>query len=67
MMNWWISPNRVIECVGGIFRSVGVRANPRQRTLKSLFRTFVDAMHVDVILIIGRRNRIGQEHRSYEW
>jgi len=31
-------------CVGGIFRSVGVRANPRQRTLKSLFRTFVDAV-----------------------
>jgi len=36
-------------CVSGIFRSVGVRANPRQRTLKSLFRTFVDAVHVDVM------------------
>ena len=36
-------------CVSGIFRSVGVRANPRQRTLKSLFRTFVDAVHVGVM------------------
>jgi len=30
-------------CVSGIFRSVGVRANPRQRT-------FVDAVHVGIML-----------------
>jgi len=36
-------------CITGIFRSVGVRVNPRQRTLKSLFRTFVDAVHVGVV------------------
>ena len=38
-------------CVSGIFRSVGVGANPRQRTLKSLFRTFVDAVHVGVMFV----------------
>ena len=30
----------------GIFRSVPVRVNPRQRTLKSLFKTFLDIVHV---------------------
>lgn len=32
--------------VTGIFRSVPVRVNPRQRTLKSLFKTYVDVVHV---------------------
>ncbi|KAF5385715.1 hypothetical protein D9757_005484 [Collybiopsis confluens] len=32
--------------VTGIFRSTPVRANPRQRTLKSLFKTFIDVVHV---------------------
>lgn len=32
--------------VTGIFRSVPVRINPRQRTIKSLFKTFVDVLHV---------------------
>ena len=32
--------------VTGIFRSVPVRVNPRQRTIKSLFKTFVDVVHV---------------------
>ena len=32
--------------VTGIFRSVPVRINPRQRSLKSLFKTYVDAVHV---------------------
>lgn len=32
--------------VTGIFRSVPVRVNPRQRTLKSLFKTFLDVVHV---------------------
>ncbi|KAI0795486.1 MCM2/3/5 family-domain-containing protein [Abortiporus biennis] len=32
--------------VTGIFRSVPVRVNPRQRTIKSLFKTFVDVVHM---------------------
>ncbi|EIN14579.1 MCM-domain-containing protein [Punctularia strigosozonata HHB-11173 SS5] len=32
--------------VTGIFRSVPVRVNPRQRTLKSLFKTFLDVVHI---------------------
>ncbi|KAG5642091.1 hypothetical protein DXG03_003615 [Asterophora parasitica] len=36
--------DRMIVC--GIFRSVPVRVNPRQRTLKSLFKTYLDVVHV---------------------
>ena len=32
--------------VTGIFRSVPVRVNPRQRSLKSLFKTYVDVLHL---------------------
>ncbi|KAL1721505.1 MCM2/3/5 family-domain-containing protein [Schizophyllum commune] len=32
--------------VTGIFRSVPVRVNPRQRTLKSLFKTYLDVVHI---------------------
>ncbi|KAF8186431.1 hypothetical protein BJ912DRAFT_1043153 [Pholiota molesta] len=32
--------------VTGIYRSVPVRVNPRQRTLKSLFKTYLDVVHV---------------------
>lgn len=32
--------------VSGIFRSVPMRVNPRQRTIKSLFKTFVDVVHI---------------------
>ncbi|KAI0267357.1 MCM-domain-containing protein [Gloeopeniophorella convolvens] len=39
--------------VTGIFRSVPVRVNPRQRTIKSLFKTFLDVVHV----------RLGQDAR----
>lgn len=39
--------------VTGIFRSVPVRVNPRQRTIKSLFKTYVDVLHV-------RRNENGR-------
>lgn len=34
--------------VTGIFRSVPVRVNPRQRTVKSLFKTYLDVVHVKV-------------------
>ncbi|KAK4689645.1 DNA replication licensing factor MCM4, partial [Tremellales sp. Uapishka_1] len=36
--------DRVI--VTGIFRSIPVRVNPRQRSIKSLFKTFLDVVHV---------------------
>lgn len=32
--------------VTGIFRSMPVRVNPRQRSIKSLFKTYVDVVHV---------------------
>jgi len=32
--------------VTGIFRSVPVRLNPRQRVIKSLFKTYIDVLHV---------------------
>ncbi|KAJ7774278.1 cell division control protein 54 [Mycena maculata] len=35
--------------VTGIFRSVPVRVNPRQRTLKSLFKTYLDVVHVRLV------------------
>ncbi|TFK32059.1 cell division control protein 54 [Crucibulum laeve] len=34
--------------VTGIFRSVPVRVNPRQRTIKSLFKTYLDVVHVKI-------------------
>ncbi|KAA1471935.1 MCM-domain-containing protein [Dentipellis sp. KUC8613] len=43
--------------VTGIFRSVPVRVNPRQRTIKSLFKTFVDVVHVR----IGLDGRLGND------
>jgi DNA replication licensing factor MCM4 len=36
--------DRVI--VTGIFRSVAVRVNPRARTVRSLFKTFIDVVHI---------------------
>ncbi|KAL1408667.1 MCM DNA helicase complex subunit [Vanrija albida] len=36
--------DRVI--VTGIFRSIPVRVNPRQRSIKALFKTYVDVVHV---------------------
>ncbi|KAK7061499.1 DNA helicase [Favolaschia claudopus] len=35
--------------VTGIFRSIPVRVNPRQRTLKSLFKTYLDVVHVKLV------------------
>lgn len=32
--------------ITGVFRSVAVRVNPRQRSIKALFKTFVDAVHI---------------------
>ena len=41
--------------VTGIFRSVPVRVNPRQRTIKSLFKTFLDVVHVK----LGQEDQLG--------
>ncbi|PFH50834.1 hypothetical protein AMATHDRAFT_3571 [Amanita thiersii Skay4041] len=32
--------------ISGIFRSIPVRVNPRQRKLKSLFKTYLDVVHI---------------------
>ncbi|KAF6751638.1 cell division control protein 54 [Ephemerocybe angulata] len=32
--------------ITGIFRSVPTRVNPRMRTMKSLFKTYIDAVHI---------------------
>jgi len=32
--------------ISGIFRSIPVRVNPRQRTMKSLFKTYLDVVHI---------------------
>jgi DNA replication licensing factor MCM4 len=41
--------------VTGIFRSVPVRVNPRQRTIKSLFKTYLDIVHIKR----GSKDRLG--------
>ncbi|RPD61540.1 MCM-domain-containing protein [Lentinus tigrinus ALCF2SS1-7] len=46
--------------VTGIFRSMPVRVNPRQRTLKSLFRTFLDVVHIR----IGTDDRLGLDRST---
>ncbi|CDR44658.1 CYFA0S15e01134g1_1 [Cyberlindnera fabianii] len=40
-----VRPGDKIEATG-IFRSTPVRMNPRQRTLKSLYKTFLDVVHI---------------------
>jgi DNA replication licensing factor MCM4 len=32
--------------VTGIFRGVPIRVNPRQRTIRALFRTYLDVVHI---------------------
>ena len=35
--------------ITGIFRSSQVRVNPRQRTVKNVFKTYVDALHIQKV------------------
>jgi DNA replication licensing factor MCM4 len=49
--------DRVVVC--GIFRSVPVRVNPRQRTIKSLFKTFLDVVHVRLGGGVGGKGGLG--------
>jgi len=46
--------------VTGIFRSIPVRVNPRNRSLKSLFKTYLDVVHVRV----GQDNAIGVDRST---
>lgn len=32
--------------ITGIFRSIPVRVNPRQRTIRALFKTYIDVVHI---------------------
>ena len=43
--------------VTGIFRSVPVRVNPRMRAVKTLFKTYIDVVHVAKV----DRRRLGQD------
>ena len=46
--------------VTGIFRSIPVRVNPRNRSLKSLFKTYLDVVHVRV----GQDNAMGVDRST---
>ncbi|CAE6531934.1 unnamed protein product [Rhizoctonia solani] len=46
----------------GIFRAVPVRANPRQRAVKALFRTYLDVLHIQR----GAPNRLGLDASTRE-
>ncbi|KAI5839163.1 MCM2/3/5 family-domain-containing protein [Morchella snyderi] len=48
--------------VTGIFRSVPVRVNPRQRNIKSLFKTYVDVLHIQKV----DKRRMGQDTSTLE-
>lgn len=48
--------------VTGIFRSVPVRVNPRQRTVKSLFKTYIDVVHIQR----GDQRRLGVDKSTRE-
>lgn len=42
----YVSDNIFRLEITGIFRGVPVRVNPRQRTIRALFRTYLDVVHV---------------------
>lgn len=49
--------------VTGVFRSVPVRVNPRQRTMKSLFKTYLDVVHIKIG--VGRsEGRLGNDRST---
>jgi DNA replication licensing factor MCM4 len=35
--------------ITGIFKAAGVRVNPRQRTQKSIFKTYIDVLHIQKV------------------
>lgn len=50
--------------VTGIFRSVPVRVNPRQRKIKSLFKTYLDVLHVSRSSVDGKRLAVDTSTRT---
>ncbi|KAF8430128.1 putative DNA replication licensing factor Mcm4 [Tirmania nivea] len=48
--------------VTGSFRSIPVRINPRQRTVKSLFKTYIDVMHIQKV----EKTRLGIDVSTLE-
>ncbi|KAF9016573.1 cell division control protein 54 [Hymenopellis radicata] len=55
--------------ITGVFRSVPVRVNPNQRTMKSLFKTYLDVVHLKVGGGVGlgfdkSTRTVGKEHAS---
>lgn len=48
--------------VTGIFRVSPVRVNPRQRTIKSIFKTYVDVLHIQKV----DRKRMGADTSTLE-
>ncbi|SCU83420.1 LAME_0C05116g1_1 [Lachancea meyersii CBS 8951] len=48
--------------VTGIFRSIPIRANSRQRALKSLYKTYLDIVHVKKVT----RDRLGADTSTVE-
>ncbi|CEP64126.1 MCM DNA helicase complex subunit MCM4 LALA0_S10e03026g [Lachancea lanzarotensis] len=48
--------------VTGIFRSIPIRANSRQRALKSLYKTYLDVLHVKKVT----RDRMGADTSTVE-
>jgi DNA replication licensing factor MCM4 len=48
--------------VTGIFRSIPVRVNPRQRSIKNLFKTYVDVLHIQKV----DKRRLGQDTSTLE-
>ena len=46
--------------VTGIFRATSVRTNPRHRTLRSIYKTFVDIVHIRKLDKNSRRARCSE-------
>lgn len=48
--------------VSGIFRSIPIRSNPKQRALKSLYKTYIDVVHIQKVA----KDRIGVDTSTVE-
>lgn len=48
--------------VSGIFRSIPIRPNPKQRTLKSLYKTYIDVVHIKKVA----KDRLGIDTSTVE-
>lgn len=48
--------------VSGIFRSIPIRSNPKQRALKSLYKTYIDVVHIQKVA----KDRVGVDTSTVE-